>query len=283
MNRLLATLAALLAGCSAMPHRESSLATPDSLAAAETSFAAQSVREGMRAAFLAWLAPEATLYQNGPVNGPELIAARPDPPIVLDWRPVFVEVAGSGEIGLSTGPWTITSRKDPTTPARHGQFVTVWKRSPPGPWRVRVDLGISHPGAALADTPLETRTTPPAGASGNGGTLADAEAAFAGRARESGDAAAYSAWVSAAVRLYREGHAPYLGRRAALASPVVQGGHAAWVMETHEVSRSGDFGYATGRYAAADGATAGYFVRVWRREPEGWRIALDVTSAAAPR
>ena len=282
MKRLLATLAALLAGCSAMPHRERSPAAPDTLAAAESSFAAQSVREGMRAAFLAWLAPEATLYQNGPVNGPALIAARPDPPIVLDWRPAFVEVAGSGEIGLSTGPWTITSRKDPGAPARHGQFVTVWMRSPQGPWRVRVDLGISHPGAALADAPLEARTTPPVDASGKGGTLADAEAGFAGRAREDGNAAAYSAWVSPAVRLYREGHAPYLGRAAALASTGVQGGHTAWDLETHEVSHSGDFGYAMGRYASADGATAGYFLRVWRREPDGWRIALDVTSAASP-
>ena len=32
---------------------------PATLAAAETAFAAQSVREGMRAAFLAWLAPDA--------------------------------------------------------------------------------------------------------------------------------------------------------------------------------------------------------------------------------
>ena len=213
---------------------------------------------------------------------PRLFAASPDPPIVLDWRPAFVEVAASGEIGLSTGPWKITSRKDPSAPSRHGQFVSVWKRDAAGRWRVRVDLGISHRGAALAEATLEARTTPSPGA-GRSSTIAAAEAEFATRAAQAGDAAAYAASVSPAVRLYREGFAPFLGRAAALSSPVMRPERTAWSLDTHETSASGDFGYATGRYGPAGGATAGHYVRIWRREPDGWRIALDVVNALAPR
>ena len=195
MKRLLAAVAAALAACTTMPESATRSDAPASLAAAESAFAAQSVREGMRAAFLAWLAPEATLFHDGPVNGPAFVAANPDPPIVLDWRPAYVEVAASGEIGLSTGPWTITSRKDPSSPPRHGQFVTVWKRDAGGPWRVRVDLGISHPGAALAGEPLQAGTTPSPGTRASA-TIMAAEAQFAKRAAQTGDAAAYASLVS---------------------------------------------------------------------------------------
>lgn len=282
MKRLLAALAATLAGCAAMPEPLPPSDAPGTLAAAESAFAAQSVREGMRAAFLAWLAPDATLFRDGPVNGPATIAARPDPPIILDWRPVFVETAASGDLGLSTGPWTMTSRKDPAAAPRHGQFVSVWKREPGGPWRVRVDLGISHPGPALAQAPLEARTTPAVGPRA-ADSIADAEREFARRAREAGDAAAYAASVSSSVRLYREGRAPFLGRAAALEALAAKAPRSLWTLESHEAGASGEFGYAIGRYGPAAVVTAGHYVRIWRRESGGWRIALDVVDALAPR
>lgn len=282
MKRILPPLAAALAGCAALSPSAPDAEAPASLAAAETAFAAQSLREGMRAAFLAWLAPDATLFRDGPVNGPALIASRPQPPIDLAWRPVFVEVSASGEMGLSTGPSTITHRTDAAAPPRHGQFVSVWKREPGGPWRVRVDLGISHPGAALADELLVARSTPSAG-TGHAGTIEQAESAFARVAAQHGDASAYGSFASADARLYREGHAPFLGREAVLASPAAVTARTAWRLESHETSHAGDLGYATGHYGPAGGPPAGHFVRVWRREPEGWRIAADVVNALAPR
>ncbi len=163
---------------------------PARLAAAESAFAAQSVREGMKAAFLAWLAPGATLFRAGPVDGRAEIARNPDPPIVLDWRPAFVEVAASGDFGLSTGPWRIRSKADPSRPERHGQFISVWRRASGGDWRVWVDVGVSNPGPALWDAPLVATTVPRTGPVA--GTVAQAEAAFAEMAARSGDAAATS-------------------------------------------------------------------------------------------
>ncbi|PWB61252.1 MAG: hypothetical protein C3F16_08865 [Betaproteobacteria bacterium] len=282
MKRLPFVLACLLAGCTAMTTPSPAPDAPDSLAAAETAFAAQSLREGMRAAFLAWLAPDATIFRDGPVNGPALVASRPQPPIDLAWRPVFVETSASGEMGLSTGPSTVTSRTDPAAPPRFGQFVSVWKRAPGGPWRVRVDLGISHPDAALADAPLVARSTPPAG-EGASGTLAQAESDFARLAAEGGDASAYGHFASSDARVYREGHAPFVGRAAALSSPAAGATRTAWTVEAHETSLAGDLGYARGRYGPPEGATAGHFVRVWRREAGGWRIAADVVNALAAR
>ncbi|MBK8322713.1 MAG: nuclear transport factor 2 family protein [Betaproteobacteria bacterium] len=269
--RLLAPLAILAAGCVAAPALPPP-DTPATLAAAESAFAAQSVREGMRAAFLAWLAPGAVLFRTGPVDGPAEIARNPDPPIVLDWRPAYVEVSASGELGLSTGPWRIRSKADPSRPERFGQFISLWRRPPGGTWRVWVDLGIAHPGPALWDAPLEAGFTPPAAGAGS---VDEAEAAFARLAHASGHAAAYAAWASPSVRVYRNGKAPFLGLESTLGSPAALG-HAQWTIDRHETSQAGDLGFAIGRFGPAKDAKAGDFVRVWRREAAGWRIALDV-------
>ena len=277
--RLSLPFALVIAGC-AMTAPVPPAEAPLSLARAETAFAAQSVREGLRAAFLAWLAPGATVFRDGPVDGPAQVAREPDPPIVLDWRPAFVEVSASGEMGLSTGPWRITSRSDPGAPAKYGQFVSVWKRPPGGAWRVWLDIGITHPGPALWDVPLDAHANPaPIGAPA--GTIAQAEADFARLAREGGHRAAYAAWASPTLRAYRGAHAPFLGREPSLSSPVAEGS-ALWTLDRHETSDAGDFGFTVGRLLSPKGLKAGDFVRVWRREGAHWRIALDVVSAVKP-
>ena len=126
---------------------------PASLAAAETEFGRHSVREDMRVAFLAAFADDGVFVRNGWTNSNAYLRDRPAPPIVLDWHPQYVEVAKSGELGLSTGPWKITSKADPTLPASHGQFVSIWRRVGTGPWKVEVDLGIGdlEPGEAAED------------------------------------------------------------------------------------------------------------------------------------
>ena len=255
-----------------------------SLAGAESAFAAQSVREGMRAAFLAWLAEDAVIFRGGPVNGPATIAARPDPPIVLDWRPAYVEISASGELGLSTGPWKITSKSKADAPLTYGQFVSVWKRDGNGAWRVAVDLGISHPGDALWDAPLRIARPAKFDGAGPAATIAEAEAAFASQSRDAGTAAAFGTWASDSIRVYRDGHAPFLGRDAVLASSVAGPARIIWIAERSQASRAGDLGFTLGHYAnAPGGAAAGHFVRLWRREPSGWRIAVDVVNPLPAR
>jgi ketosteroid isomerase-like protein len=272
----------LVAGCQSAPTAPSSADSPASLAAAETAFAAQAAREGVRTAFLAWLAPGATVYRNGPVDGPATVFAEPDPPIVLEWRPVFVETAASDDMGLSTGPWRITRRGDASAPPKYGQFVSVWKRDGKGAWRVHVDLGISHPEPVLAQAALAASQTAPVTRPSRG-SLEEAEAGFARHARESGTASAFAAWASESLRLYRQGHAPALGRHAAIASGLLAQAREEWSRQHSETSSAGDLGFAMGRFAAPGGSLAGHYLRVWRREAGGWRIALDVTEDLSPR
>ncbi len=280
MKRLAFLLALAAAACAHQPAMDA----PASLAAAETAFAAHSMREDMRAAFLANFADDGVFVRSGWIVSNEYLRGRPAPAILLDWRPQYVEVAHSGELGLSTGPTKIVSKTDPAAKPGYGQYVSIWRREGAGPWKVAVDLGISHPEPSLWKEPLEARTTPPALAAGGDG-IAGAEARFARVAAQLGARASYDAHGARDLRYYRSGYAPAKGLAVALAAGTAGNEKLEWTVERVETARSGELGYARGRYAsvAAPQTTLGWFMRVWRQERDGWRIVLDVTNPAAPK
>ena len=280
MRNLLCAGALVLAGCATpLPDPRDNAR---SLAAAETAFAAHSMREDMRAAFIANFSETGVFVREGWAPARAWLTPRPAPPIVLDWRPAYVEVAASGEIGLSTGPWKLLPRDNPQAAPAYGQFVSIWKRDPGAAWRVEVDLGIAHPGPQLWDQALVA--APTRGVAGDEG-LAAAESAFSRASATQGARAAYSAWGARDLRLYRNGEAPRASLEAALASPSLAHAPWGWTAERLETARSADFGYARGTYhdAAAPATVLGQYLRVWRREPAGWRVLLEVVNPAAKR
>lgn len=272
-------LALIIAGCASRSVSPGSNEDALSLAAAESAFAAHSVREDMRVAFLANFAADGVYVRKGWTLANPDLAGRAAPPIVLDWRPVHTEVAASGDMGLSTGPWKLTSKSKPGEPASFGQFVSVWRREPGGPWKVAVDIGISNPRDSLWDAALDARRS--GTALPRGETAIDGiEGRFASEMRSGGPRAAYARFASTRIRFYRDGADPVAGRDAALAA--LETRELVWTVERSEVARSGDFAYARGRYAAASapGKVLGYFLRVWRPEDGDWRIVMDVANPA---
>jgi ketosteroid isomerase-like protein len=273
-------LALLTAGCAALPPPGTDDAI--SLAEAETAFAAQSVKEDMRTAFLANFAPDGVYVRKEWTNARKDLEGRTAPPIVLDWRPQHTEVAASGEMGLSTGPWKLTSKTDPSQPASYGQFVSIWKREPGGPWKVAVDIGISNPTNSLWETPLDLVPSAPPGVLDPVGGAEDADGLFQLAANFTGMAAAYRMNVGSRMRFYREGIDPLVTPKTALDSPALASRDLLFFyVEKAEVAKSSDFGYVRGHYVKyTDPAKIlGQFLRVWRLEGGHWRIVLDVATS----
>ena len=273
--RSLVIAAALAAACTQMSERPAGNADAVSLAAAETAFAAHSVRTDMREAFLAYFADDGAWVDGGwkPAR-PALAAWSAAPPIVLDWRPVHTEVAASAELGLSTGPWKRTPRAKAGEP-RYGQYVSVWRREPGGEWKVAADLGISNPQPTFWEAPLEALPAVIPGAFPPD-RIEDAERRFAELQQARGTRAAYDAFASERVRRYTDG-SPAVGKAAVLAAIAAQPQAAQAVVERIETARSGEFGYARGHYAAASAPQAlACFLRVWRAEGGQWRIVMAV-------
>jgi ketosteroid isomerase-like protein len=114
-------------------------------------FAAASLAQGARAAFLTFAAENAvTLPGGGGVRyGREAIGKSFDGApagAVLEWAPVLADVASTGDLGCTVGEAVLTlPRADGAARRSFSKYLTVWKRQRNGEWRFVADAGNARP------------------------------------------------------------------------------------------------------------------------------------------
>src|SRR6187399_1216651 len=117
----------------------------DGLIQTEKNFAAYSVSNSTKEAFLKFLDSDGIVFDNGkPVNGIETWNKREKKPGVLNWFPQYAEIATSGDFGYTTGPWTFQPTSLSDSVVARGQYTTVWYINNNGEWKFLVDLGVSN-------------------------------------------------------------------------------------------------------------------------------------------
>ena len=80
------------------------------------------------------------------------------PGFQVNWVPSRVEVSKSGDLGWSTGTYTMTTTL-PGTPGTndHGKYVVVWKKQSDGNWKAEADIFNSDlPPGNSAGPPTQT-------------------------------------------------------------------------------------------------------------------------------
>lgn len=250
-----------------------------SLVETERAFARMSVAQGRRAAFLAFFADDALFFTPEPANAPQRIRAWPAAgPFNLDWEPRFGDVAEAGDLGYTTGPFVRTSSDAGARVVGTGWYFTVWKLQPGGTWKVLIDTGITSPPAgplrpaSFEMAPADRTPARPARIS-----LAAADRALCEAIASSGWADALSAAGNEATRLYRDGLAPLKGTAAIRAGVATSAGRVLCEPLKDGTARSGDLGYAYGRYITGPlPADAGTYVRVWKHLAGEWKLAIDL-------
>ncbi len=263
----------------------------DSLVKAERAFARMSVATSQRDAFLANFADDGVWFTPGPQNTREALRGQPapagPPARTLDWEPAMGDIAASGDLGYTTGPYLSTPRAA-DVPPRTGWFFSVWRWRPETRWKVAADFGIEAP-ASVALRPrtfrradvrgYKLRVSP--GPKALEGELRAADAEFAAVASDRGLQAAYRALATPDVMVFRAGVAPLEGR-IAVESVTPSAPSRCTLEPAHaESSQAGDLGFTYGAYTEAAGGrpeTRGYYLHVWKRLADGWKLAADVTN-----
>jgi ketosteroid isomerase-like protein len=260
-----------------------------SLVDAEKAFAAMSVKTNIRDSFLANFADDGVVFNPNPVNAREMYSKRPappnPPPITLNWEPIFADVSQVGDLGYTTGPFSVTDNAKKTV-AGQGFFFSVWKKQPEGNWKAVLDFGIDTP--PLPDHSEPVLQTPVYNSKEKQRSLADAdwqkrkqefmaaEKRFSEQSQSQGVANAYSEYLSPGARLNRNGRFP-------LKEPIsirsyLKGADAkmSWKPIGSDLSKSGDLAYVYGSYEQVGNAEKGYYARVWQRDAMGnWKIVID--------
>lgn len=124
----------------------------DDVLATDRAFAALAMAKGPRTAFTEFADPQAIMFRAGvgPVKGIDAIGrVFEDPPAATPvWEPEAAEVAASGDLAYSWGPFIWTPVADGPLagkPPLTGYYVSIWKKQPDGRWKWVVDLGVPAP------------------------------------------------------------------------------------------------------------------------------------------
>ncbi|MFZ1055158.1 MAG: nuclear transport factor 2 family protein [Opitutaceae bacterium] len=139
---VMVSLLALLAGCS---QSRADKARAEILAA-DKAFCALSVKEGPKAAFLAYLAGDGKLLNEEPVGAEAVNSLYRQLPATakLSWEASFVDVAASGDLGYTWGRYVLSiplPKYGPTPYVKRGTYVTIWKRQLNGAWKAELHGG----------------------------------------------------------------------------------------------------------------------------------------------
>ena len=199
--------------------------------------------------------------------------------------PELADVAQSGDLGYTLGPWTITD-KNRTVSA--GEFVTLWRKQPDGKWKVAVSTTVDH-ARTTAEPPANVLyprqlVGPPTPIEVPVEIILELDKKFAA-AELHAPLKTYEQYLSAETRLYRPGQLPLV---AATAHQIIENDTRAYLFVPSKgaISAAGDLGYVYGslRRPSVDVKQpdeVGTYLRVWRREAAGgWRIVVEVLNTA---
>lgn len=250
--------------------------------AAEVAFAAQATQTSTEAAFLANSAPAGLVADNGKLaNAQEVWRTRPSRPgSKLSWYPVLADAAQSGDLGYTTGPWTLLQNNRPISA---GEYVTVWRKQLNGQWKFAVNMSIERIGvmpaqvATVARPRLMAAAATPSAAPSN--IVLEVDSKFAA-AELMKPGATYQQYLSAEARLYRSSLSMMQGAAASANMKAIDGGYL-FVASTGYLAAAGDLGYVVGSFhrpaSTNHPVENGTYLRLWRREADAsWRIVLEM-------
>ncbi len=236
----------------------------DTLVAAERRFAADAAALGISPAFRAHAARDALLISPAPrPAAPELARQVDAPGTKLEWQPEMAAVAGSGDLGFTTGPYVMRQGDR----VSHGQYFTIWRRGADGTWRWLIDSGIAP--FAKGEVPMPGQVVR-IGGPGKAGAEAGPGAV---EQRLDANATALAGFLAVDGLVLRPGGAAAIGDAGvALAG---RGTRTIGKRLGGGQSAAGDLAYSYGEISGTDGLLIGHYVRVWRHAPNGWRVLVD--------
>jgi hypothetical protein len=246
----------------------------DSMVQAEKKFANTALVASTKEAFVKFIDTAGIVFEKGnPVNGFELYTKSERRPGILTWEPEYAEISSSNNFGYTTGPWKYYANTLKDDPLAKGHFITVWHLNKAGEWKFLIDFGINY---NLKEKKMELKKVAPAKKELKKDfqqSLKKAEEKFIQSYKTQGKQA-YGSFLSSNSRLNYAGFLPALNsveRKVLIDSLPANIGYA---IVGFGSSPQNDLGYVYGT-ADINDKHEGY-LRIWRREKDGWKIAVEV-------
>ena len=247
----------------------------DALVNAEKAFEKDCLIKGIRDGFLANVDSNAVIVvANGPVNAKKFWASLPVLEGVFSWSASYAEMSVSGDWGYTTGNYEHRAKTLADTVNDWGQYNTVWHKTDNGEWKYLIDMGTPHPPAQLekfAKSILIEKKS--AGENTREDSLINLDKRFIS-SFEKNMPAAYQTYGSEKYIMTLSGNAAVTSTSQAIylisKIPSSLKFHATGV----KISPAHDMAAVYGDLEKDD--KRGNYMRIWRHEKNGWKIALEV-------
>ena len=241
----------------------------------EHAFALSAAVNGTRAAFLEFMADDAVVFNPDVTNAKAFWTARAASPSLLSWAPNYADISSNGVLGYTTGNWEWREKGKDDTPGAFGQFITLWLRQPDGKYKWVVDIGVSHDKPEKYSNDWKTRS-----ADTKAGSVSPGEVAvgFYLMATAKGLSKTYKSYASDDIRSYREGRAPYVGKKAVLDLLGNEKSQVAFAKRSSTFTAA-DLTYTLNTYTRTEAGKViekGNFLQIWKFVDGKWRIVLDI-------
>jgi len=263
-----------------------------SMVDSERAFARMSEEQGVRPAFMTFIADDGIIFRPTAVKGKQWMIEHPLPPSdkrpLLSWQPIFADVARAGDMGYTTGPWEFRDDIHDAKPVAFGNFLTVWKRQPDRSWKFVIDLGISNPQPEqpvkawqLSTNYREAPSGPQRDVRAETNALLAREREFSSDSAAHGAQKAFDAYAAEEVRVFRNKNLPFVGKT--LAAAALPSNQTVWTWEPAfaDISQSADLGYSYGTYQLSkkdspEKVETGNYYRIWKRQGSAWKVVTDL-------
>ena len=281
----------LVLATSLMAQEPDSTSALFSMREAERNFARSSVMIGRNAAFAEYFADDSVIFTDRWItNGKQFSKDQKASPIVLKWEPEFMDISGSRDFGISTGPWEVQEYRPNTPPLFTGYFLTVWKKQSDGVWKVILDGGSTTPPLkkvfhSFSFPPGADKTIHNPPVIKNEllqKELMDRENQFVSEWGENPKAATYISFLAREGRLQLSGHFPTTN--ADTIKVLISGlnRRMVWKPVGADAATSGDLGFTYGllEIRGTPELTKGHYVRIWKKHNGAdWQIILEMINA----
>jgi len=247
---------------------------PAPVVAAERAFAADGLAMGVKDSFLKHAAPDAIVLNPEPQLAKAVFgAAKPGGPKLV-WWPLWAGVARSGDLGFTTGPYTVNGQPG-------AWYFTVWAKQPDGGWKWLFDggtptetAGAAPQGSAVAYAKASAKAAGSPAKAMSEVTRAEADLA---RAASSDLKAAYLAVVAEDGRVVGSKAKPPMTRAELAAELATRAATMRFSPLGGQASSAGDLAwtYGAAQWTADGQDRRGHYVRIWRNDAAGWRLLFD--------
>lgn len=256
--------------CSLLPAQNAQV-----LVAAEKAFEKSCLESGIRNGFLANVDSNGIEFtEKGPADAKQFWRSLPAFDGIFSWSPAYAELSVSGNWGYTTGNYEHRPKTLKDSPDECGQYTTLWGKNDRGEWKYLIDIGNAHDCSPLdKSAKFITAGKYNAGQLASVEKLSGIETEFSLLLAENiGDA--YLKYGSSKYILNLSKYHSVTSRDSAVMLLNKMGFTLKYRPAGVKTSPGKDMAAAYG--SVDSGSKTGSYLRIWRHEKTGWKIALEV-------